>query len=768
MGAACPANEGMVERVAYRTWTGYKAKPASKPDEVRWVQVDLGVSQTIDAVKLYPMNGSPWPDLRGLGFPVRFRVEASEDPEFKSATMIADCTDADYPDPITEIRKFSAPTVKGRYVRVTVTRLRPQWDKPNSFLFALAKLDVLCGGKDIAEGRPITDSISGNLGKTPLTRPERPAGEGDITDNPQNVTNARDWTPVAYQANSPISGVKLEGGPFKTGLENNIGYLLNSFTVDELLRQFRERAGKPNPAGMRKPDPFWEEDLAGSNAARFLMGAGNALRWVDNAELRRRLNHVVDGIEDCRQSNGYIMAYPEEAIFGSDRAGYTRTWVTLGLIEAAQAGNSKALPLLRGFYDWFNQCPYLPRLLRGVDFGEVGMVGSTQMYLSPIGKPEDLQVAQRYFQENYWMDQLAKRVDAAIWQYPYDRPHNYLIPSLEAYLDMYRATGDPRYLDAALGGWDLYRDKWEHVGGSIAICEFDTYPPKSYYLHKHTGELCGSGFWVRLNERLHLLYPDQEKYVNEIEKSIYNVGLANQVGARGIVYHADLEGRKNADHRGISINTCCEGQGTRLLGSLPQYMYSIAQDGLYVNLFEASTITWQQAGQSVELKMLTQFPFKPDVKLRLSLAQPMRSKIRVRVPAWAAAEMPILVNGTRAATGKPGSYQTLDRTWANGDTISFVLPMAFRATQYLGVERVPGQERYALEYGPTLLALVGPMDEKQGTRITSRPEDLVKRLKPKAGEPLHFSIEGDATHEYMPYWQVAEQVFTCYPKVGNP
>jgi DUF1680 family protein len=166
--------------------------------------------------------------------------------------------------------------------------------------------------------------------------------------------------------------------------------------------------------------------------------------------------------------------------------------------------------------------------------------------------------------------------------------------------------------------------------------------------------------------------------------------------------------------------------------------------------------------------MLTRFPFKPDVQLRLSLAQPMRSKIRVRIPTWAAAEMPILVNGTPAATGKPGSYQTLDRTWSDGDTISFVLPVNFRLTQYLGLERVPGQERYALEYGPILLALVGPMDEKEGTRIASRPEDLVKQLKPKVGQPLHFSIDGDAEHEYMPYWEVTDQVFTCYPIIGNP
>ena len=33
-------------------------------------------------------------------------------------------------------------------------------------------------------------------------------------------------------------------------------------------------------------------------------------------------------------------------------------------------------------------------------------------------------------------------------------------------------TGDQRYLDAMLGGWDLYHSKWEHVGGSMSMEEF--------------------------------------------------------------------------------------------------------------------------------------------------------------------------------------------------------------------------------------------------------------------------------------------------------
>jgi DUF1680 family protein len=86
------------------------------------------------------------------------------------------------------------------------------------------------------------------------------------------------------------------------------------------------------------------------------MAAGNTLRWVNHPELRRRLDAVVEGIAECRQPNGYIMAYPENTIFFSERGAYTRAWLVHGLIEAGYAGSPKAFDLLRGYSDWFNQC----------------------------------------------------------------------------------------------------------------------------------------------------------------------------------------------------------------------------------------------------------------------------------------------------------------------------------------------------------------------------------------------------------------------------
>lgn len=763
-------------RMAWAAGTWYRpyvSKIAHESATVTWLQIDLGIPRPVESLRLYPAFTPGDEYAKGYGFPPRFRIEASNDPSFSNPVMLIDHTAADFAEPHDQIAEFATSSVSGRYIRLTATQLRPAQDGVG-YKLALSKVEVVSGGKDVAESCPVSgDPDLGNRGDLQqITRRPRPMGEGIVTDNTSNVTPAAQWHKVPFQASVPLSGVSVREGQglFRRAMENNITYLLGSFSLEEMLRPFRERAGKPVRSGMRQPIAFWETTLPGSSAGRFMMGAGNTLRWIDHPELRAWLNAVVDGIEECRAPNGYIMAYPEELILNSERGGYTRAWVTHGLIEAGYAGNPKAFELLRGFYDWFDKCAYLPKMMRGGTQGVQGMIGNTRMYFTPVGKPEDIRVIQRYYQENYWLDGLAGHNTDVVWQYPYDRPHNYLITDFEAYLDVYRATGDKRYLDAMNGAWDLYHDHWEHVGGSIAITEFGEFPPGSYRLNAQfpfceTGETCGSAFWARFNQRFQLMYPEQEKYANEIEKSIYNVGLANQVGSHGIIYHARLVGMKGDLPVPLCTNSCCEGQGTRMLGSLPEYIFSVAQDGLFVNLFEPSAIQWTQAGAEMKATMSGNFPMSPDVRLEITSSQPAQAKIRIRVPSWASGPMQINVNKEAGVSGKPGSYVTLDRTWSTGDLVSFTLPMQLKLTQYTGLDKIEAHERFALEYGPILLALVGSDSAVLKVAGGKRHADILERIKQDPFRPLHFSIEGHPDFTYIPYWQVVTEPFTCYPVI---
>ena len=107
---------------------------------------------------------------------------------------------------------------------------------------------------------------------------------------------------------------------------------------------------------------------------------------------------------------------------------------------------------------------------------------------------------------------------------------------------------------------------------------------------------------------------------------------------------------------------------------LPEFIYSIADDGIYVNLFNESTIEWTQSdGNEMSVRMQTAFPENPEVKLTVSPGNGKAySNIRLRVPQWADAPMEVTVNGKRVGTGRPGSYLALKRTWKKGDVIAFL------------------------------------------------------------------------------------------------
>jgi hypothetical protein len=265
------------------------------------------------------------------------------------------------------------------------------------------------------------------------------------------------WKPVQLHVEVPVSGVSpSEQGLFRTALDRNINYLLHSFSLDHMLEPFRARAGIPFTPDTLPQIPFWDISLRGSNAGRFLMGAGNTLRWVHNAKLQDALNQLVDGIGECREPNGYILPYKPDSL-RSEEPNYARAWLIHGLIDAGISGNQKAYALLRGHAELVQHMGH--HAPETVILAKQQSPGTHRQhpYLSFIvGKAEDLQVAEKYYVSDWWMNELSARHDSAVWQYPLQNPHSYLITSFEAYLDHYLATGDKAYLNAMLGAWNSF------------------------------------------------------------------------------------------------------------------------------------------------------------------------------------------------------------------------------------------------------------------------------------------------------------------------
>ena len=119
-------------------------------------------------------------------------------------------------------------------------------------------------------------------------------------------------------------------------------------------------------------------------------------------------------------------------------------------------------------------------------------------------------------------------------------------------------------------------------------------------------------------------------YATELERSLLNVVFATiSADGNGIRYFARLQqGKEDATNQ----STCCEGQGTRQLGALPEYLFSTSNSSasMYVHLYQASVFT--TAGFT--LRCDTTFPYNDKVTIQVqgpaSSTHPLELYIRVR------------------------------------------------------------------------------------------------------------------------------------------
>lgn len=128
--------------------------------------------------------------------------------------------------------------------------------------------------------------------------------------------------------------------------------------------------------------------------------------------------------------------------------------------------------------------------------------------------------------------------------------------------------------------------------------------------------------------------------------------------------------------------------------------------------------------------------------------------------------MAVTVNGQSAGAGEPGTFVTLEREWKNGDSIEFALQPAMRVTRYTGADQIAGKERYSIEYGPLLMAVAGTSEAHLALEHGSEAADVARQFTPVEGKPLHFTMRGQDGLTLMPYWQIVEEEFTCFPTVG--
>jgi signal transduction histidine kinase len=176
---------------------GFRSK-AADPNAARsprpTILLDLGSKQTIDSVVLVPADPGYG---AGYGFPVRFRVEVSDDLAFDEELRVLVDTDEDFPNPRSYPVMVAPPNgehIETRYVRITATR---PWTSNGKALMALGEVMVLQGGRNVAAGLPEDNIKATNYGVDDSDEAGPSWGRANLVDGQSviGMPQGRKWSP---------------------------------------------------------------------------------------------------------------------------------------------------------------------------------------------------------------------------------------------------------------------------------------------------------------------------------------------------------------------------------------------------------------------------------------------------------------------------------------------------------------------------------------------------------------------------------------------
>lgn len=119
---------------------GYHSQIEKSDQTAKWVQLNFKQPVTAEKIRLIPAFDNYNNIGAGFGFPRRFKLEISDTSDFKSATVIADHTQQDFPNPGTRPVEVALEGQSFQYLRMTATKLAP---RSNDFIFALGEIQVL-------------------------------------------------------------------------------------------------------------------------------------------------------------------------------------------------------------------------------------------------------------------------------------------------------------------------------------------------------------------------------------------------------------------------------------------------------------------------------------------------------------------------------------------------------------------------------------------------------------------------------------------------
>lgn len=271
--------------------------------------------------------------------------------------------------------------------------------------------------------------------------------------------------------------------------------------------------------------------------------------------------------------------------------------------------------------------------------------------------------------------------------------------------DLYLETGEPALLDAMQNQWrDLVSGKLFITGGVGSRHEGEAFgDPYELPNDRCYCETCAAIANVLWNWRM-LQVTGEARFADQMERALYNGFLSGvSLNGTGFFYVNPLLSRGGYSRPDWHGCACCPPNVMRMLASITHYFATTSDNGLQIQHFAPMNIQTMLAnGQTVALRVETEYPWHGQVKITVEEAGSY--ELKLRVPGWCP-EATANINGEAMdESALQEGYITLQRDWLAGDTIELRLAMAPRLT--VGNPRIDATRgSVAIEYGPQVYCI---------------------------------------------------------------
>ena len=454
-------------------------------------------------------------------------------------------------------------------------------------------------------------------------------------------------------------------------------------------------------AAGRKEGEYYGAVFQDTDIAKWLEAVGFTLASVEDKELEATADAVIDLIAEAQQENGYLDTY--FIIKEPDRK-----WTNLceghelytagHMMEAAVAyyiGTGK-----RKFLDVVLKLADLLCETFGAEEGKHhGYPGHQEVEVGLIklyhvtGEKKYLNLAKHFIDirgvgENFFFQEMRgpkyKQIFPELAGYlpEYSQSDKPVREQLAAEghavraVYMYSAMAELAYecqdqtlMEACERLWNNITQKQMYITGGIGssgilerfTVDYDL--PNEY----NYAESCASIGLAMFGIRMANIKRDAS-YIDTVERALYNTVLAGiALDGKSFFYVNPLEvwpdacmPRTSKEHvkpirqKWFGV-ACCPPNIARTLASMGQYMYSVGEKELFVNLFISNETEVTMDGHVVKVKVDTKFPFENLVKIGIDNVPENGMKLAVRVPAYAK-NYKVLLDGKDAEVSVEKGY----------------------------------------------------------------------------------------------------------------